>query len=266
MKKVILLITLVLFAQEVFAASKVPVDAAALVNGVAIPNALIERNVDLNVQEGKKDTPELRQLIKDEFINREVIAQQATKMGLDKTPEGQAALTELKRNFLVELFFADYDKQHPISDSALKAEYDRQVAAIGDSAYEYRISHIVTKTESEARNLMARIKKGEAFDKVAKENSIDPSAKAGGALGWLLPSQILPVISNAVVSLSEGAMVSAPIETPTGWQVIRLEEKRHFKAPKFEDVIPQLRAGLQQQQRIEAIKKLRDAAKVTNGM
>ena len=266
MRKIIFALSLSLLSQGVFGAPKANPDAAATVNGVAIPNALIERSISLNVQQGKQDTPELRQLIKEEFINREVLAQQAAKLGLDKTPEGQAAFAEMKHNFMVELFLADYDKRHPISDSALKAEYDRQIAAIGDSAYEYRLSHIVTKTETDARNAMARVKTGEAFSKVAKDASIDPSAKDGGALGWLLPSQIVPAIANVVVNLNEGGMAAAPIQIPGGWQVIRLEEKRQFKAPKYDDVIPQLRAGLLQQQRLEAIKKLREAAKVTSSM
>lgn len=266
MKKMIFALALVTLSQGVIAAPKVNADAAATVNGVAIPSALIERSVSLNVQQGKKDTPELRQLIKEEFINREVLAQQSSKLGLDKTPEGQAAFADLKRNFLVDLFLADYDKRHPISDSALKAEYDRQITAIGDQAYEYRVSHIVAKTEAEARALMARVKKGETFAKVAKEASIDPSAKDNGALGWLLSNQIIPAVANVVVNLTEGGMSAAPIETPGGWQIVRLEEKRQFKAPKFDDVIPQLRAGLLQQQRVEAIKKLRESAKVTSNM
>lgn len=266
MKKTIFALILALLSHDALAAPKANVDSAATVNGVAIPSALIERSVGLNVQQGKKDTPELRQLIKEEFINREVLAQQAVKLGLDKTPEGQAAFAELKRNFMVDLFLADYDKRHPISDAALKTEYDRQIATIGDQAYEYRLSHIVAKTEADARALMARVKKGESFAKVAKEASIDPSAKESGALGWLLSNQIVPAVANVVVNLTEGSMSAAPIETPGGWQVVRLEERRQFKAPKYDDVIPQLRAGLLQQQRVEAIKKLRESAKVTSNM
>lgn len=266
MKKMIFAMSLALLSQSALAAPKVTVEGAATVNGVTILTALIERSVSLNVQQGKKDTPELRQLINEEFINREILAQQAAKLGLDKTPEGQAAFAELKRNFMVDLFLADYDKRHPISDSALKVEYDRQIAAIGEQAYEYRLSHIVTKTEGDARALMAKIKKGESFAKVAKEGSVDQSAKESGALGWLLPNQIVPAVANVVVNLTEGGMSAAPIETAGGWQIVRLEEKRQFKAPKFEDVTPQLRAGLLQQQRLEAIKKLRESAKVTSNM
>jgi peptidyl-prolyl cis-trans isomerase C len=69
-----------------------------------------------------------------------------------------------------------------------------------------------------------------------------------------------------IVNLSEGAMTANPIETPAGWQIVKLEEKRAFKAPNYEDVIPQLRGGLLQQQRLEAIKKLRQSAKVTNNL
>ncbi len=268
MKKSTLALYVLLLCQPYLsiAAPKPAVDAATTVNGVAIPNTLIERSVSLNVQQGKKDTPELRQLIKEEFINREILAQQAAKLGLDKTPEGQAGLAELKRNFMVDLFLVDYDKKHPISEAALKAEYERQMGVIGNQTHEYRLSHIVTKTEDEAKALMAKIKKGESFAKVAKESSIDASAKDGGALNWVLPNQIIPAVSNVIVNLSEGAMTANPIETPAGWQIVKLEEKRAFKAPNYEDVIPQLRAGLLQQQRLEAIKKLRQSAKVTNNL
>jgi peptidyl-prolyl cis-trans isomerase C len=262
MNKKVLCLLLALTCQSVYLVANAADDAPITVNGVTLPSALVERSVNLNVQQGKKDTPELRKLIKEEFINREVVAQQATKSGLDKTPEGQAAFAEMKRNFLVELFLADYDKKNPITDAAIKAEYDKQIAAIGDQAQEYKLSHIVTKTEADARNLLARIKKGESFAKVAKEASIDPSAKDSGALGWLLPNQIIPAVSNVIVNLSEGSVSAAPIQTAGGWQLVRLEEKRQFKAPKLEDVTPQLRASLAQQQRIDAIKKLRDAAKV----
>lgn len=266
MKKRVFCLLLALTCQSTLAATKAADDAPITVNGITLPTSLVERSVNLNVQQGKKDTPELRQLIKEEFINREVVAQQATKLGLEKTPDGQAAFAEMKRNFLVELFLADYDKTHPISDAALKAEYDKQIAAIGDQAYEYKLSHIVTKTEADARNLLARIKKGETFAKVAKEASIDPSAKDSGALGWLLPNQIIPAVANVIVNLTEGSVSAAPIQTVGGWQLVRLEEKRQFKAPKLEDVTPQLRASLLQQQRIDAIKKLRESAKVTGNM
>ena len=72
----------------------------------------------------------------------------------------------------------------------------------------------------------------------------------------------MPAVSSVIVTLSEGAMTQTPIETSAGWQIVRVEEKRAFKAPKFEDVLPQLRGGLLQQQRLEAIKKLRESAKV----
>ena len=54
MKKILFALCLVMIIQDSFAASKAPVNAAAMVNGVAIPNALIENSVVLNVQQGKK--------------------------------------------------------------------------------------------------------------------------------------------------------------------------------------------------------------------
>ena len=68
-----------------FAQTK-PAGSMASVNGVAIPEALLTQNVNANLAQGQKDSPELRQVIKDELINREVLAQESARLGLDKTP------------------------------------------------------------------------------------------------------------------------------------------------------------------------------------
>jgi peptidyl-prolyl cis-trans isomerase C len=123
---------------------------------------------------------------------------------------------------------------------------------------------IVVKTEDEAKDVLARLRKGEAFAKLATDKSIDPSKKDGGDVGWVLPSQILPAISNVMVNLSKGGLSAAPIQTPAGWNIIRLDDTRTFKAPTLEESKENVRQMLMQQKRMAYIKKLRDAAKVTN--
>jgi peptidyl-prolyl cis-trans isomerase C len=233
----------------------------ANVNGVAIPQSLLEHNVQVNVARGQRDTPELRQVIKEELITREALAQEAAKLGLDKTPEAQAQWAQLRQTFLVELLLSDYLKQNPITEAKIKAEFDRQVAAI-KGQQEYKISLIVTPTEEQAKGLLVRLRKGESFSKLATETSIDASKAKGGDVGWVLPSQILPAISNVMVNLNKGTLAAAPIQTQAGWNIIRVEDKRTFQPPKLEDAKNDLRAALLQQQRAELVKKLRDAAKV----
>ena len=244
-----------------FAQTK-PAGSMASVNGVAIPEALLTQNVNANLAQGQKDSPELRQVIKDELINREVLAQESARLGLDKTPDAQAQWAQVRQTFMVELLLNDLMKRNPITDAEVKAEFDRQIAAMSDSQ-QYKIGLIVLPTEEAAKAVLARLRKGENFAKLAGEQSIDPSKKDGGNVGWVLPGQILPAISNVMVNLNKGSLVAAPIQTPAGWNIIKLEDKRPFKAPTFDEAKNETRQMLAQKQRFEYVKKLREAAKVT---
>lgn len=238
-----------------------PPGAFATVNGVPVPQSLVDTNVKVNVAQGQKDSPELRQVIQDELVNREILAQESTRLGLDKTTEAQAQWAQVRQTFLVELLLNDYIARNPIPDATLKTEYDRQMALMKDQQ-QYRLSLIVTSTEDEAKAVLARLRKGEVFAKLATEKSLDPSKKDGGNVGWVVPAQILPAISNVMVNLAKGALSAAPIQTPAGWNIIKLEETRPFKAPTFDEAKNDIRQMLVQKQRFEYVKKLRENAKV----
>lgn len=259
LRTIAIALSAVLFAGQVLAQAKAPV--LATVNGAALSDGLLELLVSTNISQGAKDSPELRQMIKDELIGREVLAQEAQRLGLDKQPQAQLQMTLLRQNHLVELLLRDRLAKNPITDEALRADYDRQIKSLGDVS-QYRISHIVLSSEADAREVLARAKKGESFDKLAREKSIDASKSEGGSLGWLLPNQVMAAISNVMVNLDQGAVAAAPIQTPAGWHVLKVDEKRPFKAPSLEQSKDQIRQGLQQQQNTEFARKLREAAKI----
>jgi peptidyl-prolyl cis-trans isomerase C len=250
-----------MLAGQVLAQAKAPQGVLATVNGAALSNELLEFLLSNNIAQGAKDSPELRQMIKDELIGREVLAQEAQRLGLDKQAQALSQMTLLRQNFLVELLLKDRATKNPITDEALRADYERQIKALGDVS-QYRISHIVLGSEADAREVLARAKKGEPFDKLAREKSLDASKNEGGSLGWLLPNQVLAALSNVMVNLDQGAVAAAPIQTPAGWHVLKVDEKRPFKAPSLEQSKEQIRQGLQQQQNAEFARKLRDAAKI----
>ena len=243
-----------------FAQSK-PANSMASVNGVAIPESLLMQNINANIAQGQKDSPELRQVIKDELINREVLAQESARLGLDKTTDAQVQWAQVRQTFLVELLLNDLMKRNPIADAEVKAEFDLQMAAMAGSE-QYKIGLIVLPTEDAAKAALVRLRKGENFAKLASEVSIDPSKKDGGSVGWVLSGQILPAIANVMVNLAKGTLVAAPIQTPTGWNIIKVEDKRTFKAPTFDEAKNEMRQMLTQKQRFDYVKKLRDAAKV----
>ena len=233
----------------------------ATVNGVVIPTTLLEQNVQANVARGQRDTPELRQLLKDELINREILAQEAAKLGLDKTAEAKIQLAQMRQTLMVELLLNDLLKKNPITDIKIKAEYDRRVGIL-KSEQEYKIGLIVLPTEEEAKAILVRLNKGESFEKIATEKSIDPSKAKGGEVGWVLPMQILPAISNVMVNLKKGTLAVAPIRTQAGWNIIKVADQRVYQAPGLNEAKNEIRQSLEQQQRADFVKRLRNGAKV----
>ena len=235
----------------------------AAVNGVKIGSELLEFLVANNVAQGAKDTPELRAALKTELISREVLVQEAKKQNIDKEQAMKMQLLMQQNSLLIDALLAKQFANLNISEEKLRAEYARQVDQLKD-AEQYQVSHIVTATEADAKAVIRELnaKKGPTFSKLAQEKSIHASAKNGGSLGWLLPNQIAPVLANVVINMNVGGTTSMPIATSDGWQVLRLEGRRKFKVPTFEESRQQLANAVFAKERTEYVQKLVNAAKV----
>ena len=241
------------------------VDFFATVNGTPLTNGLLDINVKAALAQGQKDSPELRAALKDELINRELLTQESIRQGLDKDIDFRDQIAQLKQTLMIQALLENYFQKNPISDAKLREEYDRQRKLIGEgaAANQYRLSQIIVSTETDALDLIRRIQKGELFGKLAQEYSIDQASKAnGGQIGWVLPSQVVPTVANVIVNLNKGAVVNAPIQTQGGWVIVKVDDKRPFKLPSFDEAKPQLRQAIVQQYVAETVKKLRDSAKI----
>lgn len=237
------------------------VKPAATVNGVRIGGEVLELLVANNVAQGAKDSPELRAALRNELVAREVLAQEARKQKLDQEAAVKAQLFLQQNALLADALIARQASKFNITDEKLRAEYKRQVELLAD-AEEFQISHVVTATEAEAKAVIKSARDGEAFDKLAREKSINASRQNGGSLGWLLANQINPVLANVVVNLPVGSVTSLPIVTSEGWQVIRVDAKRKFKAPSFEDSKQQVTNAVFAKERAEYVQRMVTAAKV----
>jgi len=128
---------------------------------------------------------------------------------------------------------------------------------------QYFVRVIVTQSDADARLVIADLKKGSDFVQLAKAKSLDASKANGGELGWVLPAQVMPALGTVMVNLKEGTFSALPIQTPNGWYVIKVDEKRPFKIPTFEESKTTLIQTLQQVQRQNYIRDLIKAAKIT---
>ena len=257
-----LAIVAVLFSSFGFAAD---FEFVASVNGVPITKGLLDLNLKNALAQGQKDTPALRKTLIDELINRELVAQAATKEGLEKNIDLPDQITQLKQNLLLQAYLDNHFKNEPISEAKLREEYDKQKKLMGDgsTAIQYKVSQIILPTEVGAVDAISRLQKGEPFSKLAKEMSIDKATKSqGGAVGWIFASQILKPIADVMVSLDKGASSSVPIQMEGGWAIIKVEDKRTIKVPTFKEAKNQISQSLVQQYLQETVKKLRETAKV----
>jgi peptidyl-prolyl cis-trans isomerase C len=110
-----------------------------------------------------------------------VVADEAAKKGLDKSPDVVDQLDSMKQSVLANAYVRDYLKNNPVTDDMLKAEYDRIKATV--SGNQYKARHILVEKEAEAKDIIARLKKDpSAFAKLATERSKDPGSKPRAAI------------------------------------------------------------------------------------
>ena len=227
----------------------------ATVNGVAIPKTRVDA-----VVQGQKDTPELRNAIRERLITLEIVAQEANKKGLAKSVDTQSQLELARVNILAQAYRIDFFKAHPVSEDTLKAEFEKQKVQMGNK--EYKARHILVEKETEAKEIIEKLKKGDKFEELAKVSKDSGSKDRGGDLDWNLPGGFVKPFSDAMVNLEKGKYTETPVQSQFGWHVIRLEDVRQAKFPEFNEVKPGLQQRMQEQMFEKRVTELRTKARV----
>jgi peptidyl-prolyl cis-trans isomerase C len=233
----------------------------AIVNGKAVPKTRVEALAQQVARSGRPVTPEIEAQIKDEVIAREVFMQEAQKKGLDATDDYRAQLELARQTILIRELFSEFQKNNPVTEADIKAEFDKFVSA--NSGKEYRARHILVEKEDQAKAIIASIKKGQKFEEIAKKQSKDPGSGAnGGDLDWASPGNFVKEFSDAMMALKKGQMTENAVKTQFGYHIIRLDDVREAQLPKFDDVKPQIAQQLTQTKMNNYQQDLRSKAKV----
>jgi peptidyl-prolyl cis-trans isomerase C len=206
------------------------------------------------------ETEEGRRDLLDRMIVRNIILQQAKKDGLDKSPEIAAKLEELKQQLVVEVFLKKkLEEQANISDADLKKFYDENIDKFktGDQV---RASHILVKTEAEARDVLDQIKKGGNFEELAKKYSIDAAKTRGGDLGWFGKGSMIPEFEKVAFAMKEGE-TSGIVRSKFGYHIIKLTGKRPAGTRSFEEAKELIKAKLMSEKQQEIFAKLKEDLK-----
>ena len=176
-----------------------------------------------------------------------------------------------RRKTLMEGLMASVAKD-ALTDEAMHKVYEDAIKQTG-SEQEVHARHILIRAqpgddkaskaaEDKIKAVIARLKKGEDFAKVAGDVTEDPSGKAnGGDLGYFAKEQMVPEFSDVAFKLDKG-QISEPVKTQFGWHVIKVEDKRTKEPPKFEDVKPQIERYVVGKAQSELVANLRKDAKI----
>ncbi len=234
------------------ACAALPASAAVsdfTVNGRTISAATQEHYIQAAAAQGLQRNPELERSIREGLANQEVLVQEAERQKLTDDKDTALRLKEARDSILANEVIMKYLKANPVTESELKAAYDKEKASYGPS--EYHVRHILVKTKAEANKVISRIKSGEDFGKVAKEVSIDEGTKAnGGDLDWTSPSSMVPPFAEAMKSQKVGAVSASPVQSQFGFHVLQVIAKRPAELfPSYEHVKPEIRKQLTAQKR-----------------
>ena len=208
------------------------------------------------------DTPQGRKEMLDTMVIRELILQQASKDGVDKGPEIEEKLRDLKKRLIVEAFLKKkVEAESQVSDADLQKFYEQNKDKFKSGA-QMKASHILVKTEKEAKDILARIKAGGNFEELAKKSSVDSSAAKGGDLGWFGQGTMVPAFEKAAMGLKEG-QVSDVVKSDFGFHIIKLTGKRPAGVRPFEEVKEQIKGAILPSKQQEIFQKIKEDLKKT---
>jgi len=205
-------------------------------------------------------TPDGQKEMLDSMVVRELVMQDAQKMGIDKSPEVAAKMEDMKKRVIVEAYLKKkVEEQVKLSDADLQKFYDQNKDKF-KAGEQVRASHILVKTEKEAQDVQAQLKAGAKFEDLAKKVSVDPAGQKGGDLGWFGKGNMIPDFEKVAFSLKEGE-TSGIVKTKFGYHIIKLTGKRPAGILPFADVKEQLKASLMPEKQQEVFKKVKDDLK-----
>lgn len=216
----------------------------------AIPDA---QKQQINSDDG------LKSRVVDNFVTEELFVQEAEKTGIAKDKEFLESLEKARRQLLANRYLQK-NIQPKITDANVRAFFDKNKTRYSQD--EVRASHVLLKTEAEAKEVYEKAKKGEDFEVLAKKHSKDPSAAQNmGDLGFFTRSRMVPAFADAAFSMKPGE-ISQPVKTPFGFHVIKVVEKREGKPVKFDEVKDQVRSDFQSDSITQLISNLKKTNKV----
>ncbi len=232
----------------------------AIINGQKITTKEVKLAADDILPNLVNVPPKLRYpFIMEYLIERRLLAQEAIRQGMGTDKEYQTRIVFYQAKALRDAYFEKKLKTS-ITDAMVRKVYDEQAAAV-KPVERFRARHILVATEKEAKDIAARLKKGEKFEVLAKKFSLDGSKDFGGDLGYFTDDEMVAEFANATKALKKGE-TSGPVKTEFGWHIINLLDRQAGGPRPYEEVKPALQLVLLRKAVQAKVDELRKGSKI----
>ncbi|HEY6718721.1 MAG TPA: peptidylprolyl isomerase [Reyranella sp.] len=197
----------------------------------------------------------------DRIVDSKLVVQEGKKSKVTEDPAFKKRMAFVEDQVLQD-FWIQREVARKVTPEKLQQRYEERLKSM-PSEEEVHARHILVSTEDEAKALIAELKKGAAFDKLAKEKSTDKASGAeGGDLGWFKKSDMVKEFADAAFALNKGDLTETPVKTQFGYHVIKVEDRRKAPPPAFEELADQLREEMAREAVTAQLDQLRSGAKI----
>ncbi len=248
-----------------FLTASTPVLAAdpvvAIVNGQKFTySQVMEAKASLPKQYQSAPDDKIFPVLLNQKVDTYLINKAAQTSGEAEKPDVKKAIAKAAEDVIMQAYLMSKVKDS-ITDAAVKAKYDEIVKNFPQEK-EVHLRQIQVDTKDKGASVIKALKNGTDFKKLAQAKSEDPSAKEGGDLGWFRKAELPQELAEAAFALTPGSYSQEPIKTDFGWHVLKVEEFRDAKPPKFEDVKNEIKSLMTQEAILALVKDLRGKAKI----
>jgi len=204
-------------------------------------------------------SPEAKREIIEKMAEVKMMAMEAKKQGIDKKPATKLKLEYIGDQILARDLEESASENIKVNDADITKYYNDNKDKFAQGP-RVKVRQILVQTEPEATAILAQLKKGADFSKLAKEKSKDPSSQRGGDLGWVTQGRMDPAFEKAAFALKKGEM-SGIIKSSFGYHIVICDDVEAKKEKKLEEVKPQIEKQLQREKKEETVNKLKEQVK-----
>ena len=208
---------------------------------VAEGDGLSIRLGDLVYTNEQTDQVEGAELLRrlDNRVEQELMVQAAQREGMDV----RALVEDYRENLIRQTVMKERERVWVPDRAALEAYYQAhpELSRVPET---WHVAQLVSETSNQAEELRRRIVAGESLYRLASEYSIDPYGRErAGDMGWVRPDQAPAALRDVLKELPVG-ILSPVIETPMGFHLVTVEEKKPGEQKPLVDVAGGIRRSL----------------------